>query len=248
MSEKKKANFEEALKQIRSFKALTSSSCSNQDVTATTKIPVTRDAIPTTTPRPIEPLVTVASLFGDESHADFTFMVCGKSFKAHKCVLAKVSNKFKQMFENNINESIENCSILAFGPFLKFIYTNELPDDEILLTFFGCDLFNLAKKYEITTLFETGLQPVLTKQLYEHNVVSFYELATNFDIPSLRDKTWQFIKSHLNITEICSPKPFEKVREIMTLKFKMQTTMDDYKRNLIAFKKSTKAVKRKLDM
>lgn len=149
------------------------------------------------TPKRVTDHSTVASLYGDEKFADFTFNVRGKSFKVHKNLLAAASDVFKTMFTCNFdvaktNSAIEDCDPDVFKHFLKFIYTNEWDPAE--MPSICCQLYKLAHRYNIRALMRFSIPFIHSTTIDRDNALDLYELASTYEIEKLLNKTWEFIR------------------------------------------------------
>lgn len=82
--------------------------------------------------------------------SDVTITIDEEEFKVHKSILAARSEVFRRNFEQaeEVNFSIDNCSIDTFKPFLKFIYTAEFKPQEVDLL----EMFALAGKFRVKDL------------------------------------------------------------------------------------------------
>lgn len=117
-------------------------------------------------------------------------------FNVHKCVLAKVSKVFKEMFQkdNSTITSIEDCDPFAFQHFLRFVYTSASPDPQ-KMTELCCDMYSLAYDFGVEPLKEKCLPFILAKKIKSQNAVDLYALASKCKILSLLETTWEFIKT-----------------------------------------------------
>lgn len=143
-------------------------------------------------------LETFSSLFGDDRFADFTFIVQGREFKVHKCLLAGVSSVFELMFTCGLDETKTNkvkidCKPVIFMTFLEFIYKNTLRFKEIPTPHYF-DLYQLAHYYNIAPLMKICLAVIMMIKVDSSNVLHLYEFAGAYNIKELTDKTWTFIK------------------------------------------------------
>lgn len=95
-------------------------------------------------------LTDLKKIIRNEKLKDFTVKVNDEEFKVHKLLLAARSSVFTELIENNIDaESLDLTDEISpeiFHQILKFIYTDELPQANIL------ELLILANKYGIESL------------------------------------------------------------------------------------------------
>lgn len=137
------------------------------------------------------------SLLEDDTFKDFTFKVRDKEIKVHKNVLSVSSSVFKAMFTCGLDETRDNsasveCDPDIFEHFVKFIYTDKLPDDA--MPAISRDLYEFAHRYEIIALIEICLEFILVEEINDANAVDIYEFASTYEIEELLDKSWKFIK------------------------------------------------------
>lgn len=139
----------------------------------------------------------IDSLYGDPTFADFKFNVRGKEFKVHKNLLSAASEVFKTMFtcgldETKNNSATEDCDPEIFEHFIKFIYTDIVPEDE--MPEISHDLYALAHRYGINALMEICMEFILAEEIADENAVELYEFASTYEIDELLDATWEYIK------------------------------------------------------
>lgn len=166
----------------------------------------------------------IASLFEDDTFADFTFIVRGEEFKAHKCLLAKVSEVFRTIFTCGLDETKDNstkidCTPAIFRHFLNSIYTNNMPTD--IMPEISTELFKLAHCYNIKPMTKVCLDYILEKNIDLNNAFDLYELASAYEVQELLDKTWEFIRiDMLNFIGPCEPKSLKKIKIMLDNKRK----------------------------
>jgi len=105
--------------------------------------------------------------------------------KAHKCILAMVSDVFKTGFygglEDNGSIVITDVKKEAFEAMINFIYdkdTNVSKHDFDLL----CSLYYLADKYNLATLEKETLDAIKSKQIAAENVIDIGVLAIQYAV------------------------------------------------------------------
>lgn len=142
-------------------------------------------------------LDTIASLFGDNKYADFTFIVRGEEIKVHKNLLAKASQVFDFMFtcgldETKNNSSTVDCDPKVFRYLLKFIYTNNWSAEEMPSICFK--LYELAHLYNIEALMRICSAFILEGNIDADNALDKYKFASTFENENLLEATWEFIR------------------------------------------------------
>lgn len=141
---------------------------------------------------------TFTLLFADDTFKDFTFVVRGKEFKVHKCLLSIASDVFLKMFTCGLDETKDNTATLdyapeVFGIFIKFIYTNACPVEKMPLI--CMELYELAHLYEIKLLVKICHAFIMDKEIDSSNALELYEFASTYKIEKLLETTWAFVKT-----------------------------------------------------
>lgn len=139
-----------------------------------------------------------ASLYGDDTFADFTFIVQGRKFSVHKIVLGVVSDVLKTMLlcgldETKNNSSTVKCDPKIFEHFIKFIYTGQLPVDE--MPTICIQLHEIAHRYGVNRLVEICMAFIIEKEIDTSNAIDLYEFSATYKIAYLLEITWKFIKT-----------------------------------------------------
>ncbi|XP_055303268.1 BTB/POZ domain-containing protein 6-B-like [Sitodiplosis mosellana] len=138
---------------------------------------------------------------------DVTFIVESELIRAHRCVLATHSPKYKAQFygahPDKIQISVDVVSAVAFKEFLQFFYF-----DEIALTVENIEaVLNLAKQSLVDT-FVTECINFLIEVVTVDNLCWAYHIAIFHDIKQLKDHCEQEISA--NAKKVFAGKDFIK--------------------------------------
>lgn len=137
-------------------------------------------------------------ILNESKYSDFTFIVHGRVFKVHKCILAAASPVFDRLFETKFCEAVSNkCLVIDIEPqifqfLLNFIYAGKLPD-ELHEENVSRKLFEAAHYYEINGLREICTSVELYK-LSKENALDIYEWADTFELDSIKMEAWKIIQ------------------------------------------------------
>ncbi|XP_055303186.1 BTB/POZ domain-containing protein 3-like [Sitodiplosis mosellana] len=130
---------------------------------------------------------TMVALYSDRDETgDVTFIVESESIRAHRCVLAAISPKYKAQFygghpdEGEIH--VADVSAAAFNEFLQFFYLKKV----ILNTKNIEGVLNLAKQ-SLVDAFVTECIDFLMEVVNVDNLCWAYGLAILYDIKKLKD-------------------------------------------------------------
>ncbi|KAJ6643121.1 Kelch-like protein 26 [Pseudolycoriella hygida] len=130
---------------------------------------------------------------------DITLLVEGKSFRAHRAVLAAVSDYFRAMFTDAMKESTQSeikileVSARGMELILNYAYTSkiELDSDNIL------DVLSAASYVQIDAVVEACTN-FLTSHLDLENCVDLATISETFCLEKLRQKCYRFICANLS--------------------------------------------------
>ena len=145
------------------------------------------------------------STLGITLQFEFFFQVCGdKEFKVHRVLLGARSEVFKAMFGHDatLESQTGRVEIIDFSPktissLLKFVYSDEVPYDEIDL-----DLLSASHKYMIRPLFNS-CQQYLSVRLKLENAVQLFTASIKYDAKVLKEAANSFIMEN-----------FDKIKEM----------------------------------
>mmetsp|Transcript_2752 Transcript_2752/g.4661 ORF Transcript_2752/g.4661 Transcript_2752/m.4661 type:complete len:385 (+) Transcript_2752:42-1196(+) len=132
--------------------------------------------------------------------ADVTLQLSDCERRVHKSVLMARSPVFRQMFENNMVESrtgkvhMPDVDGSVIDLFLKFLYTDALPEGDVNLDKLCRSLLPVASKYEITGLTKYCCK-ILVKAISVENAVDLLKIADAVSVTELRDAALKFISS-----------------------------------------------------
>lgn len=137
--------------------------------------------------------------------------------RVHKAVLAARSTVFRQMFETDMAElatgrvDIPDAEASVMDAFLRFLYTDRVPeaDDDSIAT--CSSLLPLAKKYEVPGLIAHCCS-TLVAGVSVHNAASFLEMADLYDVSSLKEAALKFItRSRENLIAVQDTPAFDNL-------------------------------------
>lgn len=138
-----------------------------------------------------------ASLYGDDSLADITFVADEKEIMVHKAILSARSCVFAAMFKDKFQEQIDkkvlirDMSFAVLLELLRFIYTGEVEN----LGEIAPDLLPAADKYNLLDLKEICAKSLLINIDY---VCATLALADLHNIKDVKQKCLQFIVENPN--------------------------------------------------
>ena len=167
------------------------------------------------------PTKLVASLFDNEKWMDVTFLVKDDSgvskVKAHKAILAQKSDVFDAMlsskgFAEGCTGDVEISDTFrpAFQQFVRYIYTEEMPEDEWLM-----EVAKLSDKYNISEL-KADCQDRIAQNVSMGNVLEYLIFAHTNNLEVVKLKCLQFIR--FNLREfVKQPDWFELLKENVDL-------------------------------
>lgn len=168
--------------------------CTSQDITNTVQyLPP-----PPANEKPLKD--TYAKLLESGSHADVTFMVGKRSFKAHRGILVTRCKSLATLFGRvkKLSDPIKIVGVKpnVFEAILHFIYTNEPPDD---ITGIAKDLFIAAHKFELQELLEK-CDHHLRQNITLDNCIELLVFADTYNRICLKESAMWFIRH--NIEEV----------------------------------------------
>lgn len=142
------------------------------------------------------PILNLTSLLENEKFADFTFKIRGQELKVHKNLLSAASEALDAMFTCGLDETKNNsatvdCNPEVFKHFLKFIYANTIPYDE--MPTICIELHELAHRYRIDKLQKICLLFIDAKKINANNALELYEFAATYEVAGLLQSSWEFI-------------------------------------------------------
>ncbi|XP_031637562.1 BTB/POZ domain-containing protein 6-like [Contarinia nasturtii] len=124
---------------------------------------------------------------------DVVFHVESEEIRAHRCVMAAISPKYKIQFygprpdEGDIH--VDDVSASAFKEFLQFFYLEEVSMTEENIA----DVLNLAKQSLVDEFVEKSINYLNELILNMGNVCKVYGLAILHDLKNLKEKCEQLI-------------------------------------------------------
>lgn len=137
-------------------------------------------------------------LINDPEFSDVRIIVEGKTFHAHKAVLARSSTKFKAIFRNiaaigdNKKESskveIEDVKYDVFTELLRFLYVGRVFNIENIVG----ELLHAADDYRLDDL-KLVCEKYLNDNLIVDNALEILKLAQTYQLDRLKDKTIKFV-------------------------------------------------------
>lgn len=166
---------------------------------------------------------------------DFTILVGEEKFKVHKFLLAARSQVLADIIKNNIHAECFNLvdiSVEIFREILKFIYTDELSNDNIDFL----HLFKAAEKLKIQNLSKLTIEKLIMKVNAE-NAFEMLTLSNKFNNEELRKKSFDEIKKFLGNESIDDrlAQKTDILEEIIKCK-KEKDRMDAKLKDLMKFK------------
>ncbi|KAF7111028.1 hypothetical protein CFC21_111078 [Triticum aestivum] len=143
----------------------------------------------------------LAELLRSKTGADVTFLVCGKSFAAHKLILAARSPVFMAEFFGDMKENcarrveIKDMQAAVFKSLLHFIYTDTVPEfdekgKEVMVL--AQHLLAAADRYDLDRL-KLVCESKLSGGISVDTAATSLALAEQHNCPQLKAKCVQFI-------------------------------------------------------
>lgn len=139
----------------------------------------------------------LGDLYDTKKLSDVIFIVKGKTFDAHKCVLASCSAVFEAMFTNEMKEKetsevkIDDVEANVFTEILRFVYTGKVEKPEVLAS----DLLFVADKYDLKNLKIYSQQEML-KNLNVETAVKYLVLSDLHSCDPLKQEVIEYISRH----------------------------------------------------
>ncbi|XP_031785759.1 speckle-type POZ protein B [Nasonia vitripennis] len=133
----------------------------------------------------------------DKEYCDMSFLVDGKTFKAHKCILAKESPVFDAMFKIDMKEKLLNEVIIEdirpdiFEKLLRYMYVGEVEDIQAI----AVELLVAADKYAIDEL-KLKCGQSLIDNLSIDSAVESLVITDRYNMNLFKATVIQFITSH----------------------------------------------------
>ena len=150
-------------------------------------------------------------LFDSGRMSDLIFLVGRKQFKAHKIIVAR-STVFAAMFEidgkvgSPASVNIEDCEPDIFEAMLRFLYTDEIQENEELAK----KLLAIAQKYKLQLL-KLKCEEILMKNISKVNCAEILSLADVHQAPSLKKDAMNFIRR--NSREVIKTAGWQNLRQ-----------------------------------
>lgn len=140
----------------------------------------------------------VESLLETGKFADFTFIVRGRKFEVHKCILSAASEVLNTMFTCGLNETKNNVATIDYEPeifkhFLSFVYTKVAPDD--VMPKICVQLYDIAHSYGVELLEKICKAYIVEMAIDADNAQEMYEFAATYGVSEVLGKSWEFIKT-----------------------------------------------------
>ncbi|KAG5670677.1 hypothetical protein PVAND_000925 [Polypedilum vanderplanki] len=158
---------------------------------------------------------------------DFTILVKGEKFKAHKLVLAARSQTFAEMLKKNLQIECLNLvdiSSKIFREILNFIYTNEFPkSNEIDFI----QLFIASRRLKIEKLIHFAADKLID-EISPENALEILKMSNKYGNEKLQKKSFDEIKKILNNIKISDDliKDTEKLQKMLEVKIKQNKIME----------------------
>lgn len=131
-------------------------------------------------------------------NSDFTILAGNESFQVHKCIVSHANSSLTapRLGDTEADSVSVNCKPEIMRHFLGFIYERDLPSDEQLKSTDICiGLHELAFYYDIRPLREICERYVAELFIDTENAEKVYEFASFFNIQSLRESSWEIVKT-----------------------------------------------------
>lgn len=138
-----------------------------------------------------------SSMLNDSTFSDFTFVVRGREFKVHKCILATASPVLAKMFTTDMTEArsnkcpIEHIRSDTFRSLLEYVYAGNFREN--FSSAEAAMLYDAAHYFEIKDLIKTCYQHIQNR-LTVNNALALYQWAQPYDMGRLKADAWLFIK------------------------------------------------------
>lgn len=210
------------------------SNCLRQDsLTIICDVTVIKDPISSSVLDPIPVLQShiherLSALLSSKKGVDITLEVGGKTFQAHKCVLAASSSVFESeifgwMKAGKHNIKISDMEAPVFEAMLHFIYNDTLPEiEKHKLTMMMQRLLEAADRYKLKRLKLTCEQQ-LCNNLDMSDVGDKLALAERYNLTHLRNQCIKFLASPKALSSAIDTEGFKRylrnhttvVRDIM---------------------------------
>lgn len=151
------------------------------------------------------------ALYENKLHADFKFILKGKTFLVHKSILAARSPVFAAMFRHQTKEAQEQKAEIidfdanVFEEMLRFIYTGRAPNIEKLVE----KLLAISDKYCIKDL-KLFCSHIIFKNLCPENAIETLILADNFNDTDLINKVINYFSINKSAIKNSSPKKWKQ--------------------------------------
>uniref|UniRef100_A0A0E0QQ09 BTB domain-containing protein n=1 Tax=Oryza rufipogon TaxID=4529 RepID=A0A0E0QQ09_ORYRU len=161
----------------------------------------------------------LATMSNGRDLTDVCFDVDGKSFHAHRLIMARQSEVFRAELLGSMAESKMECitisdmSASTFKHMLHYIYCNDLPtcvkdtDDQSSWIFELQHLLVTADRYGVDTLKDL-CEDTLCADITTDTVTSTLELAETRSYPKLRTSCLVFLSNTQNFAEVATTKEY----------------------------------------
>jgi hypothetical protein len=141
-------------------------------------------------------LMNHLDLLGDETFADFKFIVGDREFKVHRNILAAASPVFQKMFTSDMEEArskvctVENILPEIFEALLQFIYGGKLPKN---LGEAAMKLYDAASFYDNKQLKEICEEEV-PRIICKGNALEVFHWSEVHGLQNIKAKAWAVAK------------------------------------------------------
>lgn len=135
-----------------------------------------------------ESVADIYHLLEDPIYSDFTFIVQGTLFLAHKAILAHASPVFAELFTKNTRDSRHNfTSPDVFKHLLRFIYAGAVPETV------SVELFEAAHFYEIGEL-EAVCKEKIHASICLENAERIFNWSHTYKFEDVKVDAWKILK------------------------------------------------------
>lgn len=144
----------------------------------------------------------IQQIIHDEDFKDFTLIIQGQSFRAHKLVLAARSKVFAELFRSDKelkHFQVNDISPRIFKTLLDFIYNDQIPPKDVSLI----DVYAAAENFQIDAL-KVLASKELEHQINDKNVFEIFVMSSEFKNDDLKHEAFQKIQSMF---------PYEKIQK-----------------------------------